>query len=61
MNDDITGDITTICTDCGQPFIFNTGEQAYFAERGFRPPKRCKPCRDYRKSEAVRVSREQIG
>jgi CxxC-x17-CxxC domain-containing protein len=39
------------CLDCGQPFVFTAGEQEFYDRKGFREePKRCKPCRDTRKS-----------
>ena len=39
------------CIDCGQPFLFTAGEQEFYDRKGFREePKRCKPCRDLRKS-----------
>jgi CxxC-x17-CxxC domain-containing protein len=39
------------CMDCGQPFLFTAGEQEFYERKGFREePKRCKPCRDARKS-----------
>jgi CxxC-x17-CxxC domain-containing protein len=38
------------CIDCGQPFLFSSGEQEFYDRKGFREePKRCKPCRDARK------------
>jgi CxxC-x17-CxxC domain-containing protein len=34
------------CTDCGSEFVFTAGEQAFYADKGFRnEPKRCKPCK----------------
>jgi len=39
------------CKDCGQSFTFTAGEQAFFTERGFSEPVRCKPCRDVRKAQ----------
>lgn len=51
-------DITIICTDCEHTFLFTAREQQYFAQRGYQQPKRCKPCRDYRKSEGVLLARE---
>jgi CxxC-x17-CxxC domain-containing protein len=40
-----------VCLDCGQPFVFTAGEQEFFGKKGFREePKRCKPCRDTRKT-----------
>jgi CxxC-x17-CxxC domain-containing protein len=39
------------CLDCGQEFVFSRNEQAFYAERGFtNEPKRCKNCRDKRKT-----------
>lgn len=40
-----------ICEGCKRPFVFTGGEQRFFAEKGFTPPKRCKPCRDERKKQ----------
>ncbi|TMA84620.1 MAG: hypothetical protein E6J74_34000 [Deltaproteobacteria bacterium] len=34
----------TLKCDCGNQFIFSVGEQKYFADRGFRRPKRCESC-----------------
>ena len=39
------------CTSCSRPFMFTAAEQAFFAERGFQEPRRCKPCRNARKAE----------
>ena len=44
-------DMEIICADCEKPFIFEAGEQKFFAEKGFTLPKRCKPCRDARKAK----------
>ncbi len=38
------------CADCGQSFTFTAQEQDFYSERGFQEPKRCKPCRETRKS-----------
>ncbi len=39
------------CSDCGELFLFSEQEQAFFAEKGLNtPPKRCKPCRQARKT-----------
>jgi CxxC-x17-CxxC domain-containing protein len=41
------------CVECGSEFIFSRNEQAFYAERGFtNEPKRCKNCRDKRKTGA---------
>jgi uncharacterized membrane protein YgcG len=39
------------CKDCPTTFTFTAGEQAFFTERNFTTPVRCKPCRDKRKAE----------
>src|SRR4051794_1780448 len=44
-------DRTLTCRDCGQTFTFTAGEQAFYQERGFSEPTRCKACRDKRKVE----------
>jgi CxxC-x17-CxxC domain-containing protein len=44
-------DRTLTCRDCGQTFTFTAGEQAFYQERGFSEPTRCKACRDKRKAE----------
>ena len=45
-----------VCVQCKQPFTFRAKEQAFFAEQGYAPPKRCPTCRAERrrlKQEAV--------
>jgi len=40
------------CVDCGQEFTFTSGEQEFYAQRGFtEPPKRCASCRALRKAQ----------
>lgn len=35
-----------ICEKCGKEFLFTSGEQEFYEEKGFKnPPKRCKDCR----------------
>ena len=39
------------CLDCKNEFIFTAGEQEFYDRKGFKEiPKRCKPCRDQRKT-----------
>ncbi|HUB53081.1 MAG TPA: CxxC-x17-CxxC domain-containing protein [Terracidiphilus sp.] len=40
-----------MCSDCGQSFSFTAEDQAFFRERGYSAPKRCKACRQAKKSE----------
>ena len=42
------------CSDCGATFAFTTGEQEFFASRGFtNEPKRCVQCRKAKKEQNV--------
>ena len=35
-------DKTLVCKDCGNEFVFTAGEQAFYAEKGFKnEPTRC--------------------
>lgn len=39
------------CCDCRQDFTFTAGEQEFYERKGFKEiPKRCKPCREQRKT-----------
>lgn len=39
-------DQTITCQDCGRPFLFAAGEQAFYTEKGYTgAPKRCPACR----------------
>lgn len=41
---------TIDCSDCGRPFSFSAGEQAFYKAQGFKnDPKRCKECRQAKK------------
>ena len=45
-------DKTLVCEECGQEFIHSAEDQARYAERGFtNEPKRCRPCREKRRSQ----------
>ncbi len=37
------------CQDCSVDFTFTVGEQNFYAEKNFTPPKRCSKCRSERK------------
>jgi len=44
-------DKTLTCMDCGTDFTFTAEEQEFFASRQLtNEPKRCKPCREKRKT-----------
>ena len=44
-------DTTLHCRDCGQAFTFTSGEQDFYASRGYSEPGRCPDCRAARKAE----------
>jgi hypothetical protein len=42
------------CADCGGEFVFTAGEQLFFLDKQFKnDPKRCKPCKSRRSSQAA--------
>jgi CxxC-x17-CxxC domain-containing protein len=44
-------DKTITCRDCGIDFVFTTGEQEFYAQKGFtNEPTRCPSCRQARKA-----------
>jgi DNA replicative helicase MCM subunit Mcm2 (Cdc46/Mcm family) len=44
-------DKVIVCKDCGTEFLFNENEQAFYADKGFTDPLRCKDCRKARKQQ----------
>lgn len=38
-------DIVLECWECGKSFVFTGGEQKYYQQHDFHPPKRCESCR----------------
>ncbi len=39
------------CVDCGRQFVFSSGEQRFYEEKGFQnKPNRCQDCRQARKA-----------
>jgi CxxC-x17-CxxC domain-containing protein len=47
----MSNDLQLTCSDCGQEFTFSGEDQAFFQERGYSTPKRCKSCRQAKKNE----------
>jgi len=50
----MSADTTLTCRDCGQAFTFTSGEQDFYASRGFSEPSRCADCRAARKAQRDR-------
>lgn len=45
-------DKTIVCKDCGEQFVFTTGEQEFYKEKGLTSePVRCAKCRKARKAQ----------
>ena len=40
-----------LCKICGAEFEFSLGEQVFYKDRGFDPPKRCPQCRAKKRRE----------
>lgn len=49
--DNTNADKVLDCQDCRTQFVFTAGEQSFFDQKGFTPPRRCVPCREKRKAE----------
>jgi CxxC-x17-CxxC domain-containing protein len=47
----MSADTVITCRDCGQTFTFSSGEQDFYASRGFSEPSRCTDCRAARKAQ----------
>ena len=47
----MAADTILTCRDCGQSFTFTSGEQEFYASRGYSEPSRCPDCRAARKAE----------
>jgi CxxC-x17-CxxC domain-containing protein len=47
----MAADTILTCRDCGQQFTFTSGEQDFYAARGYSEPSRCPDCRAARKAE----------
>ncbi|MFQ5830715.1 MAG: zinc-ribbon domain containing protein [Candidatus Methylomirabilia bacterium] len=50
-------DKVLVCRECGKEFLFSSGEQAFYAEKGFQhQPSRCKDCRGTRRGGGERAA-----
>jgi hypothetical protein len=53
-------DTSLTCSACAGSFLFAASEQAYYAERGFQFPKRCRGCRQARRRGRRRSAQSSI-
>ncbi|HLE49664.1 MAG TPA: zinc-ribbon domain containing protein [Patescibacteria group bacterium] len=44
-------DLTLICQNCTNEFVFSAGEQAFYASKGLETPKYCPICRAIKAQE----------
>ncbi len=47
-------DKTLICCECGKEFVYSKSFQMKVNKRGWAPPKRCKSCRNDRKTKSIK-------
>jgi CxxC-x17-CxxC domain-containing protein len=48
------------CIDCGQDFVWSSGEQAFFRDKGLtNPPKRCKGCKQAKNERLAAITAAQ--
>jgi hypothetical protein len=50
----IANDVQVTCCDCERVFTVCQGEIAWYTEKGWSPPVRCKSCREARRKERER-------
>jgi hypothetical protein len=43
-------DVRLTCCDCGASFLWSVGEQTFYQAKKLSAPKRCKPCRQTKRS-----------
>lgn len=44
-------DLTLICANCGNEFVFSAGEQAFYTDKVLETPKYCPICRAIKSQE----------
>lgn len=49
-------DKTITCRACKTDFLFSESEQKFYSDRGYTPPKSCKPCREVAKANKLNGS-----
>lgn len=48
------------CIDCGQDFVWTSGEQQFFRDKGLQnPPKRCKACKQAKNERIAAINAAQ--
>ncbi len=53
-------DVDIDCIDCGEKFVWTSGEQLFFKDKGLKhPPKRCKPCKQAKNDRLEAITNAQ--
>lgn len=53
-------DLSLNCIDCGKDFVWTSGEQSFFYDKGLKnPPKRCKPCKQAKNERLAAIAAAQ--
>ena len=53
-------DASIICIDCGKDFIWTSGEQLFYHDKGLQnPPKRCKSCKQAKNERLSAIAAAQ--
>lgn len=48
------------CIDCGQEFVWSSGEQQFFRDKGLQnPPRRCKTCKQAKNERISAIANSQ--
>ena len=59
-NNDNLPDLGINCIDCGQEFIWTSGEQVFYRDKGLQnPPKRCKTCKQAKNERLSAITNAQ--
>src|SRR4051812_32414931 len=53
-------DVKITCIDCGEEFIWTSGEQVFYRDKGLQnPPKRCKACKQAKNERLAAIANAQ--
>ena len=60
VNTEELPDVGIICIDCGQEFIWTSGERVFYRDKGLQnPPKRCKACKQAKNERLAAIANAQ--
>lgn len=53
-------DVSILCVDCGNDFVWTAGEQTFFRDKQLQnPPKRCKDCKQAKNARLAAITAAQ--